>query len=61
MSHFGRGGLLCVHCPVISLGVLYGSHNRQQLYPCAVLTGFLFRMEKACVYCAVRAEYLNIT
>jgi len=33
--------LLCVHCPVISRGGLYGSHNRQQLYPCAVVTGFL--------------------
>ena len=62
VSHFGGGGLFCVHCPVISRGVLHGSHKRQQLYPCAAVTVFFkFIMENSCVYCAVRAEYLNIT
>jgi hypothetical protein len=40
------------------LYVLYGSQNKQELFPHTALTAFLIETE--CVYSAVRTETLNI-
>jgi hypothetical protein len=41
------------------LYVLYGSHNKERLVPCMIITGSLFFLVigKQCVYSAVRAVY----
>jgi hypothetical protein len=43
----------------VYLCVLCGSEKKQRLFPCTTLSDFSI-IEKESVYCAVRAEYLNI-
>ena len=42
------------------LCVLYGSQNKQRLFPHTALTDSFFITERESVYCAVRAECLII-
>ena len=44
-------------CPH-NLFVLYGSQNKQRLFPYRASTGWFFVTETESVYCAVRTEYL---
>jgi hypothetical protein len=41
------------------LFALYGSQNKQRLFPYTALTDWFFIAEKECVYCAVRTKTLK--
>jgi hypothetical protein len=43
------------------LCVLYGSQNKQRLFPYTALTDWFFITEAECVYCAVRTGSSNQT
>jgi len=46
--------------PTQCICVSYGSQSKQRLFPYTALSERVFITEMECVYCAVRAESLNI-
>jgi len=42
------------------LGLLYGSQNKQRLFPYTALTESLITKEKKSVYCAVGNKYITV-
>ena len=47
-------------CPRNAVCDLCGSQNKQRLFPYTALIDWIFIADTECVYCAVRAESVNV-